>query len=51
MQIPLLDMQLKLFRIFDHGLVKHIGLGTTTGQEDTQRVSGHQFEGPGHYDS
>ena len=41
-------MQL-LFRIFGHGLVKHIRLGTTPRQEDTHRVTGHPFEGQGHY--
>ena len=40
-----------LFRIFDYGLVKHIRLGATTRQEDAYIVSGHPFEGQGHYDS
>ena len=48
MQNHFLDMQ-KLFHISDYGLVKHIGLGTTIGHEDTHRVSGHPFEGQGHY--
>ena len=39
-----------LFRISNYGLVKHIRLGTITRQEDTHRVSGHPFEGQGHYD-
>ena len=41
----------KSFRISDNGLAKHIRLGTTTRLEDTHRVSGHPFEGQGHYDS
>ena len=41
-------MQL-FFRISDYGLVKHIRLGTTTRQKETHRVSGHPFEGQGHY--
>ena len=41
----------QLFRISDYGLVKHIKIGTTSRQEDTYRVSGHPFEGQGHYDS
>ena len=41
-------MQL-LFRISDYGLVKPIRFGTTTRQEETYRVSGHPFEGQGHY--
>ena len=40
----------KLFIISDYALVKHIRLGTTTRQEDTNRVSVHPFEGQGHYD-
>ena len=40
-----------LFRISDYGLVKHIRLGTSSWQEDTDRVSGHPFEGQDHYDS
>ena len=38
-------------RISDYGLAKHILRGTTSRQEDTQKVSGHPFEGQGHYDS
>ena len=40
-----------MFRLSAYVLVKHIRIGTTTLQEDTHRVSGHPFEGQGHYDS
>ena len=50
MKNPFYDMQ-KLFHISDYGLVKHIRLGTTTRKEDTHIVSGHPFDGKGHYDS
>ena len=39
-----------VIRISDYGLVTHIRLGTTTRQEDAHWVSGHSFEGQGHYD-